>query len=89
MSVEHFLSRRLADCEKEVHSFAFHAAFAQSGGHALRHAKHLRPFLFSQVCQVSSMSVRNDQHVAGIDRLNIHECRAEIILMNETYFEFT
>ena len=73
MNMENFLPGGITICKKEIYSFALHATYAQNCGQTLRHTKHLSAFPLFQVCQIGSMSVRHDQQMAGIHRLNIHE----------------
>lgn len=83
VNVENILHRGLSVRQKEIYSFALHATLTQGGGKTLRHAKHLRSFLFSQASEISGMSIWDNKQMPGINRLNIHKGCAQIISINK------
>ena len=59
MNMKDLLHGSLTVSQKEIDTLACNSAHTQCGGKTLSHAKHLRAFLFFQIFQISSMSVRN------------------------------
>jgi hypothetical protein len=88
MNVKYFLPCRLAVRKADIHTFTLDPAITQCPGNALRDAKHMRAFFLAQPCKVWRMSVGSYQRVPGIDRFNVHESRAAIILMNHADLKF-
>ena len=88
MNMKDLLHGGLTVSQKEIDALACNSAYTQCGGKTLSHAKHLRAFLFLQVCQISSMSVRNYQNMTRIDRLNIHKGRTVLVLIHDAGFKF-
>jgi len=89
MNVKHFLSCCDAISKKEIDALTLHPADSQCGRHSLSDAKYLGALFFSKVGQVNGMPIRNYQQVAGCYRLNIHERRAEVILVERANFDLT
>lgn len=73
MNVEDFLHGCLTIRQKEIDPFTLYAAPTQRRGEPPRDTKNLRPFFLFQVCEVSGMSIRHDEQVAGINRLDVQE----------------
>ena len=89
VNVKDFLPGSLTVGKEIVHSFALQTTFSQRCSDALRNSEHLCTVLFIHVCKMRCMPVRDNQDMARIDRLNIHEGGANVVLMNQTYFKFT
>lgn len=86
VDVEDLLHRRRAVRQEQVHPLALDPAVVQRGGQALRHAEHLRPLVGPQVGQAGRVSDRDDQQVAGVDGLDVHERRADTVAVDEADF---
>ena len=89
VGVKDFLAGGFAIRQKEVYAFAFQATLAQGHVQTLGDAKYLRALFLDQVANVRRVPVGNYEHVAGIDRMQIHECRTEFILVDHGDFQFT
>jgi hypothetical protein len=88
MDVKYFLPRRSAIRKADIYPFTLNPAITQCHGNTLRDAKHMRAFFLVQIHKARGMSVGNYERMSGIDRLNVHESRAAIILVNHTDFQF-
>jgi|SRR5262245_53473174 len=86
MNMKDFLPCRLAVCEADIYSFTVDPTLTQCRGNTLRNAKHLCAFFLVQICKVTSMSIGNYKRMSGIYRMNVHEGRTAIILMNHADF---
>jgi hypothetical protein len=89
VNMKDFLPGSLTVGKEKVHSFALQTTITQRCRDALSNTEHLRAFLFVQVCEISCMRVRNNEDMARIDRLNVHESGANVVTVNETCFKFT
>ena len=83
------LPGRLTIGKKKVHALTLHTTFTQRCRDALSNAEHLRTILCIQISERRRMSARNNQSMARVDRLNVHQREAEFILMDDTHFQFT
>jgi hypothetical protein len=73
--VKHLLHRGFAICQKEVDALALDATPANRCGHTLRFLHQTTGNCRVEVGEIRCVMSWNDQHVAWIDRLDIHECR--------------
>jgi hypothetical protein len=86
MDVENFLHGCLAIRQKEIDAFTLHAALTQRRGETPCDAEHLRAFFLFQVGEMSGVSVRDDEQVTGINRLDVHEGGTNFIPVNKAGF---
>jgi hypothetical protein len=87
--MENFLACRFAIGKEEIHAFAFYASAAQGIRDSVSNTKYLCAFLLVQTGEVRRMAIGHHQNVTGIDRLNVHERGAGIILIDHADFEVT
>jgi hypothetical protein len=71
--VKDFLTGSLAVRQKEVDAFTFQSTGAECRGETSGDPKHLRAFFFFQITYISRMPIWDHQHVAGVNRVQIHE----------------
>jgi hypothetical protein len=71
--VKDFLAGGLPVREKEVDAFTFQSTGAHCHGETLSDPKHLRALFFIQIFQIRGMPVRDDKHVAGVNRVQVHK----------------
>ncbi len=84
VDVKDLLHRCLTVCQEEIHALTLYAAVAQRLGKSLRNPKHTSAGILIQIGEKRSVAVWNHEQVPGIDRLNVHKRRADIILIDDT-----
>jgi hypothetical protein len=85
MNVEDFLTRSLAIGQEKIYPLALNDTRPKDPSQPLRYTKHLCTLFFFEVAQIVSVPVGNDQHVTGIDRLNIHQRCAVIVPIDHAH----
>lgn len=83
MDVEYLLHGSLSVCEEEVDSLAPKPTSPQRGRYSLRHAKELRASLLREICQRGGRLIGDDKDVAGVDWLDVHERRDQVVAVDE------
>ncbi len=68
MNMEDVLHGCFTISQKEIDSFALYAALTQRCGETACDTKNLCAFFLFQVCQISSMSIWNNEQMTGIKR---------------------
>lgn len=89
MNVENFLHGCFAIGQKQIHAFALQTAFPQRRREPLGDSKDMSAGILIKVSQKRRMRIRNNHQMPGIHRLNIHACRAAVILENDARLQPT
>ena|SRR5215471_13359945 len=84
MDVPNVLTGRLAVREQEIHALASEARGTKTRGRRLSNPEHLCPILRIELSEVRGMHTRDHQHVAAVDRLDIHQCHRASALVDDT-----
>jgi len=85
MRMEDFLAGRLTIGQKQVHPLARKTALAQCRCRPHSHGKYFRRQCIVQVSQQRQMTLRNDEHVTWIDRLDVHNGQNIVCFMDEAH----
>ena len=84
MDMKHLLTGSRTICQVEVCTFASEPAVSQGSSNALGYAEHVSARFLVELREGSGMIGGDDQHMSWIDRLNIHEGPAKVILEDDT-----
>lgn len=80
MNVKHLLKSRFAVSQEEIDPLAGDAGAADCGRSSLRDPEQVHANLLRQIGQTGGMGPWNNQGVTGIDRADVHESDADIVL---------
>ncbi len=81
--MEYFLARSLTIRQEEVHAFAPNARLWQDSKQLLSHFVHPLPGIAGNVLKAGVVFVGDHQHMACVDRLNVHERRTKLVAMDK------
>lgn len=84
MDVKDFLSGRFAVGQEKVDGLTAHATLAQCDSQSLANPKELGADFGWKPGQIGGMDIGHHQHMAWIDRLDIHKCTTNIVLIHKT-----
>lgn len=88
VDMEDFLKGGFSIRQEEVHPFTFYSTHRQGECDFLSDTKKMGAGIFIQVGQASRVLVGNNQHMAGIHRLYIHEGSTGLIMVYQAGWNF-
>ena len=88
MDVPNVLTSRLAVCKKEVDALALQAGHPEGMSCRLSDPEHLRTVIRIEIRQLCGVGLRNDEHMSGLYRLNVHDRDCASVLVNDTHLAF-
>ena len=83
VNVKNFLAGGRAIGQEEVNALAAQVGAPERRGQPLGQSKEMRAYVRVQIGQGRGVDIGDDEGVAGIDGLNIHEGGAVVVVMDE------
>jgi hypothetical protein len=84
VNVEYLLVCCFTIGKEEVDPFAVQPAGTHGGDQLMGHPHQVGGGIGVKIGQICGMEIWDNQQVSGIDRLEIHECRAPFVAVDET-----